>query len=127
MPKTVRLAVCVSILAMASVAFAESRSVDDGVYSKAQARVGEQLYVEHCLICHDKKYFRPVLSNWRGRSLELFFMMMSASMPQTNPGALRDQEYVDILAYILSLSRFPAGDEALDYRAGALNEISFPE
>ena len=44
-------------------------------------------------------------------------------MPQSNPGALRDNEYIDILAYILSLSRYPAGDADLDYKDGALNEI----
>jgi hypothetical protein len=44
-------------------------------------------------------------------------------MPETNPGALPRKDYVDILAYILSLSRYPAGDAELDYKDGVLDEI----
>lgn len=105
-------------------ATADPRTINEAIYSRAQSEVGEQLYKEHCLICHDKKYFRPVLKAWDGRSLELFFTVMSASMPESNPGALLEKEYVDILAYILSLSRYPAGDTELDYKDGVLNEIT---
>ena len=44
-------------------------------------------------------------------------------MPESNPGSLPDEEYVDILAYILSLSRYPAGDSELDVADDALNQI----
>jgi hypothetical protein len=50
--------------------------------------------------------------------------MMSASMPQSNPGSLPRNEYVDILAYILSLNRYPAGDNELTYEDGTLDEIA---
>ncbi len=119
-----RLAVLTLSLNICAIASAEPRTINDGIYSDAQAESGEQLYKEHCLTCHDKKYFRPVLKAWDGRSLEVFFTVMSASMPESNPGALLEKEYVDILAYILSLGRYPAGDTELDYKDGALNEIT---
>ncbi len=119
-----RLVVLTLSLIVCAIAHAEPRTINDAIYSKAQAEIGEQLYKEHCLICHDKKYFRPVLKAWDGRSLEVFFTVMSASMPESNPGALFEKEYVDILAYILSLGRYPAGDTDLDYKDGALNEIT---
>ena len=103
---------------------ADPRTVNDGVFTKEQAKVGEQLYAEHCLLCHDKKYFRPVLKRWESQSLGIMFTVMSTSMPETNPGFLYEKEYVDILAYILSLSRYAAGDTELDYKDGALNEIT---
>lgn len=111
-------------LIVCACAAVNSRTTNDAVYSKVQARTGEQLYQEHCLLCHDKKYFRPVLKAWDGRSLAVFFGAMRSSMPQINPGALRDQEYVDILAYILSLSRYPAGDVELNYSDGTMDEIT---
>jgi hypothetical protein len=49
---------------------------------------------------------------------------MSTSMPESNPGFLREKEYVDILAYILSLSRYAPGDTELDYQDGALDKIA---
>ena len=110
-------------LAIAATAFAEQRTVNDGVYTEAQAKAGEALYTEHCLLCHDKKYFRPVLKRWEGQPLGIMFTVMSTSMPESNPGFLSQKENVDILAYILSLSRYAPGDTELDYRDGALNEL----
>lgn len=104
-------------------AHADPRTTNDGVYSKEQATVGEQLYKDNCLMCHDKKYFRPVFKAWDGQSLGIIFTVMSASMPESNPGALPLQNYVDILAYILSLNRYPMGDAALSNEDEALNEI----
>lgn len=89
----------------------------DGVYTKAQARDGGELYEQHCLVCHDKNYFKPVLKRWSGQSLAVLFDVMSGSMPESNPGGLLDQEYVDILAYIFSRSRYPAADESLTLKA----------
>ncbi len=103
---------------------ADPRTVNDAVYSKAQAKVGEKLYADNCLLCHDKKYFRPVLKRWEGQSLTILFTVMSTSMPESNPGFMTEKEYVDILAYILSLSRYTPGETELDYEDGALNDIT---
>lgn len=93
------------------------------MYSETQAEAGEILYEQHCILCHDKKYFRPVLKRWEGQPLGILYTVMSTSMPEGNPGFLTRKEYVDILAYILSLSRYEPGDEELTYQDGALNEI----
>ena len=107
-----------------SSASADPRTVNDGVYTKAQAAVGEKLYADQCMLCHDKKYFRPVLKRWEGQSLSVLFTVMSTSMPESNPGFLSEKEYVDVLAYILSLSRYAAGGTELDYKDGALDEVT---
>ena len=106
-----------------SIVSADPRSVNDGVYTEDQADVGETLYKEHCLLCHDKKYFRPVLKRWEGQPLSIMFTVMSTSMPESNPGFLSQKEYVDILAYILSLSRYAPGDTELDQADGSFNEL----
>ncbi len=115
------MALCIGLV---NVATADPRTINDAVYSNAQAEAGEALYKDNCLTCHDKKYFRPVLKRWDGQPLSTFFTVMSASMPESNPGSLPDKEYLDILAYILSLSRYPAGDDNLHNDAGGLNEIT---
>ncbi len=110
-------------LVSTATAFADARTVNDGVYTEVQAEKGETLYQQHCLLCHDKKYFRPVLQRFEGQPIGIMYTVMSASMPESNPGFLSEQEYVDILAYILSLSRYDAGDSELKYEEGVLNEL----
>jgi mono/diheme cytochrome c family protein len=107
----------------AAASHADPRTINDGIYTEEQAEAGEELYAEHCLTCHDKKYFRPVLKAREGQPLGVLYTVMSASMPESNPGALPRKDYVDILAYILSLSRYPAGEAELDYKDGILDEI----
>lgn len=122
--KIARMLVLCSAIVAVTVAMAEPRTVNDGIYTKAQAKVGEQLYADQCMLCHDKKYFRPVLKRSEGQSLSIMFTVMSTSMPESNPGFLSQKEYVDILAYILSLSRYSAGEEELGYQDGALNDLT---
>jgi len=118
-----KLALAAALAGAALVAQAEPRTLNDKVYSEAQAESGEALYETHCLACHDKKYFRPVLKRWEGQSLGVFYTVMITSMPESNPGALPLDEYADILAYILSLSRYPAGDEPLAADQASMGDI----
>jgi mono/diheme cytochrome c family protein len=106
-----------------TISGADPRTVNDGVYTEEQAEAGETLYAQHCILCHDKKYFRPVLKRWEGQPLSIMFTVMSTSMPESNPGFLSLEEYTDILAYILSLSRYEPGDTELDYQDGALDDL----
>jgi hypothetical protein len=45
-------------------------------------------------------------------------------MPQDNPGSLTHQEYIDVLAYILSLNRYSSGKEKLSNSVDDLNLIT---
>ena len=53
------------------------------------------------------------LRKWNGRTLAALFEYLRATMPANNPGYLRDDEWADIVAYMLSVSGLPAGGEAL--------------
>lgn len=99
------------------------RTVNDAVFTKDQAREGKRLYRQHCQMCHDRRYFEPVLRSWDGRTLGMLFETMSSTMPQTNPGMLPRENYVDILAYILDENDYPDGESELDYRGGELDGI----
>lgn len=123
MKPAIPLILAVTALLALSVSAAEKRTIADGVYTEEQAAAGEELYKVHCLTCHDKRYFRPVLRRWNGQPIDMLYLIMSTSMPESNPASLRQEEYIDILAYILSLSRYPAGDTPLDYKDDALKNI----
>ena len=112
--RTIKQALFLFLLCFINVPNAEENiTTNDRIYSKQQAKMGESLYKDNCLICHDKKYFRPVFRAWEDQSLHTFYLVMSSSMPESNPGSLSRQEYIDILAYILSLNRYSSGKEAL--------------
>jgi hypothetical protein len=45
-------------------------------------------------------------------------------MPFDNPGHLRAEEYADIIAFIFSENKFPAGEQELAHDAAALRQIT---
>jgi mono/diheme cytochrome c family protein len=114
---------CLCALLQAPASLAE-RSLDDAVYSRDQARIGKKLYAEHCIACHDRGYFREVLRTRQGETLRPIFEVMVVEMPQNAPGSLSDDEYVAIIAYMLSQSRYAVGDRPL--RVSDLRGIVIP-
>ncbi len=104
-------------------------SVWDGVFTEAQANRGQAVYPGSCGTCHgrrlngapddpDMRSTPPLarakfLRDWEGRSLATLFEYTRATMPESNPGSLTDEEYVDVIAYMLSVSGMPAGDREL--------------
>jgi mono/diheme cytochrome c family protein len=97
-------------------------SVLNGVYTADQAKRGQALYTENCSACHGEKLDGnegsfPVLSgpafvaNWP--SVGHVFDKVKESMPATAPGSLKAAEVSDILAYILSVNKFPEGQAEL--------------
>ena len=112
-----------------------SLSVWDGVYTDEQAKRGTPLYSQFCASCHGPDLtggeMAPALvggdfsSNWNGLPLGDLFERMRTSMPQNDPGGLSRQQNADILAYMLSSNKFPAGKTELPSETGALKQIRF--
>jgi mono/diheme cytochrome c family protein len=104
-------------------------SIWDGVFTEEQAARGQQIYSGPCGWCHgrrlngapddaDMRSTPPLarakfLRDWNGRSLGILFGYIRATMPESSPGSLTDEEYLDVIAYMLSVSGAPAGDEEL--------------
>ena len=107
----------------------QTASVWDGVFTEAQARRGQAVYPGACGVCHGRRLngapedpdmrSTPPLARarflrvWEGRSLAALFEYTRATMPEDNPSSLTDQEYVDVIAYMLNVGGMPAGDDEL--------------
>jgi mono/diheme cytochrome c family protein len=114
---------------------AESRSVWDGVYTEDQAKRGEAIYRKECAACHGATLTGgesappltggPFLANWNGLTMGDLFDRIRKTMPQTNPGRLTRQQDADILAFMLSVNKFPAGKTELYRQSEMLKEIRF--
>ena len=112
-----------------------SRSVWDGVYTEEQAKRGEELYRKECASCHGDTLIggggaAPLtggafLSNWNGLTVGDLFDRIRKNMPQGSPGKLTKQQDADILAYLLSFNKFPAGKTELQKQVEFLREIRF--
>jgi mono/diheme cytochrome c family protein len=113
----------------------QQRTVWDAVYSNEQADRGQKLYGQRCAQCHGDGLggveSAPPLtgsefaSNWEGVPLGDLFERMRMSMPQDEPGSLSRAENADILAYMLRVNGFPAGEKPLDGQAGALMQVTY--
>src|SRR6185295_7360425 len=101
-----------------------ARSAWDGVYTKEQAKRGEQLYAQNCASCHGPDLSgndeaAPLagtvfLSSSDGLTVADLSNRVRVSMPPNNLGKLSRQQIVDILSYVLSFNNFPAGKTELD-------------
>ena len=60
---------------------------------------------------------------WDGKAMKEIWDVASGTMPEDNPGSLKQQEYGDILAYFLSLNEFKTGDAELQGNAAAMAAI----
>ncbi len=111
------ITVVASLLAV-PVAFAQNKTLRDGVYTEAQAKAGEMVYESNCKTCHDMKFYENTLRAWNSQPLLYLWETIMGTMPADNPGSMMFEEYTDVLAYILSQSGFPAGDVSLDHDQG---------
>lgn len=101
----------------------EPRSVWDGVYTAEQAKRGEEVYTSRCSLCHGDKLQgvedapslvgKGFLTTWDGMPLGTLFEKTRKKMPQDNPGQLTRQQYLDVVSYVMSANKFPAGSTEL--------------
>src|SRR6266511_97521 len=112
-----------------------TKSIWDGVYSDAQDTRGKGLYAENCASCHGGELtggeMAPplaggeFLAGWDGLTIGDLFERIRISMPQNSPGSLSGQQNADILAFMFSANKFPAGADELPKEAGILKQIKF--
>jgi hypothetical protein len=63
------------------------------------------------------------LSNWNGLTLDVLFERIRISMPSDNPATVTRSAKADILAYILSMNKFPPGQNELQYKTELMKDV----
>jgi len=112
---------------------AGAKSVTQGVYTAEQAARGKMLYTDNCAACHgdDLAGSGPMpplagndfLASWKDKTVGDLFEKTHSSMPASAPGTLTEQQTSDILAYVFSVGKFPAGTSELAPKQEPLNSI----
>ena len=85
-----------------------------GVYTKAQASRGGNLYTTICVACHSLGRFKGAdfVATWSDKPLAVLYKAVK-SMPLGEPQSLEPQEYADVVAYFLSINSYPPGQTEL--------------
>ena len=109
------------------------KSVLDGAYTEEQAKRGKMMYGQSCALCHGDPptgtTMAPGLSGddflatYNGSTAGDLFSKISKTMPADDPGTLKPQDTVDLLAYLFSANKWPAGAVELPTDLAALKQI----
>jgi mono/diheme cytochrome c family protein len=103
------------------------RTTKSGVYSKEQADRGQDVYLGMCKNCHTPEFHTApaFTTKWNGKPLSVLYEYIRDQMPKNEPGSLSEQEYVDVLAYVLKLNHMPSGRTDLPSDPKKLAAIRF--
>jgi len=64
---------------------------------------GDQIFGAHCSRCHTTQNMTDIIHNkWIDRSIRDFFLVNKNTMPGESPGSLTDQEYSDVVEFMLN-------------------------
>ncbi len=110
-----------------------SPTVPGPLYTEAQARRGENLVKQYCVVCHredlqsgevDMGLSGPhFLEHWGVTSLGDIAHLIQSTMPEDNPDILTFQQATDIVALILWQNYYPVGPRELPADFDALRRI----
>lgn len=105
------------------------------MFAEAQALRGQALYDEHCVLCHGAQLqgaaaaalsgatFRARWADGQHTVDDLFYIVRT-QMPYSEPGKLSRQQYIDVIAYVLKVNGYPAGDGELPLTAAVLKQMT---
>ena len=115
-----------------------ARTLQDGVFTDAQANRGQALYTQRCAGCHaadltggaqapplDGPVFR---FKWRQEPLSALFIKIRYTMPPNAPDTapLTPEQGADLVAHILKTNRFPSGKADFAAADAATSTIGWP-
>ena len=100
-----------------------AQQLSQAEYQTAQAERGAALYQQQCAACHLPDLqgsFEAValrdsafVDNWRNRAPAEMLDLLRRTMPTQAPGSLSDEEYLDLIAFLLQANGVASGTTAL--------------
>ncbi|MGD1068463.1 MAG: PQQ-binding-like beta-propeller repeat protein [Vulcanimicrobiaceae bacterium] len=131
--RTVARLVGVAAFVVVACAVVPARGADNSAFTPAQATRGQDVFVQYCVTCHGAQLqggegpplqgaaFGNSLATGRMTTASLY-TFIRGGMPMNAPGSLTPQQYLDVLAFILSRNGYPAGGRPLS--APSLRQVA---
>lgn len=112
------------------------KTVWDGVYTDAQADRGVAVYSKECTVCHADTLRGNVdggppltgaefETRWNGVTIADMVKEVAEMMPADEPNSLTQQQYVDVIAFLLRANKRPSGASELPVDADKLAQVEF--
>ena len=110
-----------------------SSTAPPALYTEAQAKIGFAKFIGNCAMCHGAHLegrSGPSLKgpNWANAKANYtvgeVFTVVSQQMPATGPGSLPNDDYVQIMAYLLQQNGYPAGTKPLQFDEAAASNVA---
>jgi mono/diheme cytochrome c family protein len=122
------------VLAMAAAPTARSQPAAAPTFTAEQVDRGRAVYGRNCTDCHgttldNGEFGGPVLKGgffrqkWAPVGVGALYSFTKGLMPPDRPGGLTDQNYADLIAYILSNNGYTAGDKELPADPNAMQNM----
>ena len=129
-------AILLLLAASAPVGARAPRTLQDGVFTRAQASRGQALYSQRCAGCHGADLAggpqAPPLAGqafrfkWRQEPLSALFITIRYTMPPADPPTLTPEQGADLVAHIVDANGFPAGTADFAAADAAISSIGWP-
>lgn len=128
----------VTFVSIITFGLAMAEAAQSPNFSKTQVNEGRKTYRESCATCHGAKleglHISPALTGarfdqtWRGKSADILTFHLRRMPPEAAdvPSDLNDEDYTNILAYILMSNDFVTGEADLPTDMAALGKITIP-
>jgi mono/diheme cytochrome c family protein len=125
--------VIAAILAALPLARAAAQDTKPALFTADQAGAGAATYALTCATCHGTQLegvAAPALkgpafgevANAQSLTVQTLLEVTAATMPQSDPGSLKPEEYAAVVAYILQQNGYPSGTVSLASGAAGMKE-----
>ena len=112
---------------------ATAQPAKPALYTADQATAGAGVYNQACAACHGSQLegvAAPALkgsafgemANAQSLTADALLDVIANTMPQSDPGSMKPEEYAAVTAYILQQNGYPAGGAALAKGAAGLKD-----
>ena len=136
MTQQLRISAAIAAAAIALVSLPRHAGAQDAkpaLYTADQATAGATVYQQSCASCHGaglEGVSAPALkgaafgdmATAQGLTADSLLDVTAASMPQSDPGSLKPEDYNAVVAYILQQNGYPAGAAPLAPHAAGLKD-----
>ena len=123
----------VALIVLLAPLAAAAQSAKPALYTDAQAQAGAAVYSQACAACHGQQLegvAAPALkgsafgemANAQSLTADALLDVVANTMPQSDPGSLKPDDYNAVTAYILQQNGYPAGNTALSKGAPGLKD-----
>jgi mono/diheme cytochrome c family protein len=118
---------------VAAPLIATAQPAKPALYTADQATAGAGVYAQACAACHGSQLEGVAAPALKGSAFgemataqsltaDAMLDVIANTMPQSDPGSLKPEEYAAVTAYILQQNSYPAGSAALAKGAAGLKD-----